>query len=245
MEVTEVESFVLKFKQLWKAGHSAHLDLDTHAGDAWVGLRVRLGQEPGLLHQIQHPRKTWDGPSRQRRRARRAAARQQEAEEAIHENETEEGIDENSAEAEEANTDQVVKEAKENEEEKAAATAEIEEETSKFDDRATENVAVDDEFCPDENYYPEIDGTSALTCFQCNIEYFPENYKQGDEITKHILCRRHIGVSKCEKCGENMIGLGTLRVHRQTCMAPSWWGRCPPTRWHQFLFSVKEAYIFF
>ena len=98
MEVTEVESFVLKFKQLWKAGHSAHLDLDTHAGDAWVGLRVRLGQEPGHLHhQVQHPRMSRDGPSRQRRRDRRAPARQKEAEEAVDENEAEKAVDENEA----------------------------------------------------------------------------------------------------------------------------------------------------
>ena len=41
MKVTEVETFILKFKQLWKAG----LDLDTQAGETWVGIRVR--QVPG------------------------------------------------------------------------------------------------------------------------------------------------------------------------------------------------------
>ena len=30
MFVTELDSFVYKFHQLWNAGHSAHLDLDTH-----------------------------------------------------------------------------------------------------------------------------------------------------------------------------------------------------------------------
>ena len=29
-------------KLLWSAGYSAHLDLDSHAGEAWVGLRVVL-----------------------------------------------------------------------------------------------------------------------------------------------------------------------------------------------------------
>ena len=80
MLVTELDTFVKKFHQLWNDGITAHLDLDTHAGDAWVGLRVRLGQVPGPLHQQVHPfqqdvpRKV--SPSRQRRRARRAAARQ-------------------------------------------------------------------------------------------------------------------------------------------------------------------------
>ena len=80
MFITEVDTFVKKFHQLWNDGMSAHLDLDTHAGDAWVGLRVRLGHVPGPLHgqaqsfyQEEVPRK--ESPSRQRRRARRAAAK--------------------------------------------------------------------------------------------------------------------------------------------------------------------------
>ena len=40
MFVSELETFVKKFHQLWSAGHSAHLDIDSHAGRAWVGLRV-------------------------------------------------------------------------------------------------------------------------------------------------------------------------------------------------------------
>ena len=33
------------------AGETAHLDLDTHAGEAWVGLRVQLG---GPVHHQHH-----------------------------------------------------------------------------------------------------------------------------------------------------------------------------------------------
>ena len=47
----EPDKFLQKFYQLKKAGLSAHLDLDTHAGEAWVGIRVRLRHEPGPLHQ--------------------------------------------------------------------------------------------------------------------------------------------------------------------------------------------------
>ena len=43
MFVTELDNFVRKFHQLWNDGLTAHLDLDTHAGTAWVGLRVQLG----------------------------------------------------------------------------------------------------------------------------------------------------------------------------------------------------------
>ena len=80
MFITELDTFVKKFHQLWNDGISAHLDLDTHAGDAWVGLRVRLGQVSGPIHgqarsfHIEVPRKK--SPSRQRCRARRAAAKQ-------------------------------------------------------------------------------------------------------------------------------------------------------------------------
>ena len=79
MAATELDSFIWKFNQLWKAGITAHLDLDTHAGSAWVGLRVQLGHvAPGPLHQqvYQHQSFHKAGPSRQRRRARRLAARE-------------------------------------------------------------------------------------------------------------------------------------------------------------------------
>ena len=84
MLVTELETFVQKFHQLWKAGLSAHLDLESHAGNAWVGLRLRLGQDvPGPHLQVFHPSsKKSDSPSRQRRRARREAVRKSSAAEA-------------------------------------------------------------------------------------------------------------------------------------------------------------------
>ena len=40
----QVESFVQKFRELWASGLSAHLDLDCGGGEAWVGLRLRLGR---------------------------------------------------------------------------------------------------------------------------------------------------------------------------------------------------------
>ena len=79
MASQEIHSFVEKFHQLWNAGFSAHLDVDTHAGEAWVGLRVNLGHargghqpEQGHLASF-YPKQ--ESSSRQRRRARRAAAR--------------------------------------------------------------------------------------------------------------------------------------------------------------------------
>ena len=40
----EINSFVIKLKQLWNLGFSAHLDLDCSEGKAWVGLRLQLGE---------------------------------------------------------------------------------------------------------------------------------------------------------------------------------------------------------
>ena len=80
MVVTELDTFVSKFYQLWKSGLTAHLDLDTRAGNAWAGLRVQLGQAPGPQHvqPVHQPfHRKAESPSRQRRRARRAAARTQ------------------------------------------------------------------------------------------------------------------------------------------------------------------------
>ena len=60
-----------------------HLDIDTHAGEAWVGLRVRLGHAPIQVHQQPRERSS-NGPSWQRRRDRRAhEGKELEAEEAL------------------------------------------------------------------------------------------------------------------------------------------------------------------
>ena len=84
MVSSELDSFIFKFKQLWHSGKDAHIDIETHAGQAWVGLGARLGHAPGPLHHQPHstplPRKN-DSPSRQRRRAALVAAKK-EAEEA-------------------------------------------------------------------------------------------------------------------------------------------------------------------
>ena len=71
----DINLLVNNFKELWKSGRSAHLDLDTHAGQAWIGLRVRLGHAHQPHHE--HQSRTRNSPSRQRRRLRRAAARQE------------------------------------------------------------------------------------------------------------------------------------------------------------------------
>ena len=72
-----------KYHQRWSHGITAHLDLDTHAGSAWVGLRVYLGHVPGPPHGPVYPSyHKHVPPSSQRRRARHEAERKKKSEEA-------------------------------------------------------------------------------------------------------------------------------------------------------------------
>ena len=75
MSHREVDNFLLKFKILWKYGYDAHLDIDTHAGQAWVGLRVRVGEYPGHLYGKHHHARKKNSPARQRRRQKREQIR--------------------------------------------------------------------------------------------------------------------------------------------------------------------------
>ena len=43
----ELQTFVQKFKQLWKDGQDAQLRVESRAGKAFVELRLELGEEPG------------------------------------------------------------------------------------------------------------------------------------------------------------------------------------------------------
>ena len=84
--------------------------MESHAGQAWVGLHLRLGHGPGPPHQVQtvlpKTSRNRDNPSRQRRRARRAAAREEEAVKATVENVTkaEEAVQESFTEENSENT---------------------------------------------------------------------------------------------------------------------------------------------
>ena len=86
MFMSELDTFVMKFKHLYFEGYEAHQNLESHAGKVWVGMHVQLGDARGpphphhQQHERQHlPRRQHaaNGPSRQRRRAKREAARQQ------------------------------------------------------------------------------------------------------------------------------------------------------------------------
>ena len=62
MEIDLLDSFILKFQQIWKSVQSAHLDIVTCAGQAWVGLRVHLGQVHGDQGGQQVPKRKSDSP---------------------------------------------------------------------------------------------------------------------------------------------------------------------------------------
>ena len=75
----ELNSFYLKFVNLWKSGSNAKLFVETFDGEAFVNLQVGLGQaqpQPGVFAH------RGGGPAKQRRRERREAARSRAAEEA-------------------------------------------------------------------------------------------------------------------------------------------------------------------
>ena len=69
MAHNELDSFILKFKNLWQAGCNAKLSLKSIDGKAEAHFSVELGDAPAI-------QRSRNGPSRQRRRERRAAARE-------------------------------------------------------------------------------------------------------------------------------------------------------------------------
>jgi hypothetical protein len=70
-EEIELNSFIYKFKKLWKSGFTTHLD-----GKAWVGLRLHLGDAPGPVHHHDLAEKCWNSPAKERHRDRRANLRE-------------------------------------------------------------------------------------------------------------------------------------------------------------------------
>ena len=70
MTDTTMKELFAKFQHFWRSGKDAHLSLECHAGQAWLNLRVHLPHQPH-----QRPQQRKPGPSRLRRRERRAQAR--------------------------------------------------------------------------------------------------------------------------------------------------------------------------
>jgi hypothetical protein len=79
--------------------------------------------------------------------------------------------------------------------------------------------AVHDEICSDTMYNNEEVGNNGKTAFshQCRMLFIPVSYKEGNMIENYNLCRRHIGVIKCENCNKVLVGLAKIRCHRHVC----------------------------
>ena len=161
----ELESFILKFNQLWRAGHSAKLDVETHAGQAWVGLRVQLGQaHPQQVHL--HKNKTRNSPARERRRARRLAERQTDKTEEVIENldaeqaVQSESVAENAADCErvEANApaEKVFESIEKESEAERAQDLSISDSVAVDNCEQTQLVIVEDELCSNDIYDKEV-----------------------------------------------------------------------------------------
>jgi hypothetical protein len=73
MAMSEIDSFIWKFKNLLRSGKNAHLDIKCEAGKAIVSLTAEVDVDhPQHPHHVQ----SRNGPSRQRRREKRAALRE-------------------------------------------------------------------------------------------------------------------------------------------------------------------------
>ena len=78
-----------------------------------------------------------------------------------------------------------------------------------------EYTSINDELCIDEEFI-ENDGKTAFKCLQCKMFFLPGSFMYGNEIAEYDLCRTHLGVTKCEMCAMDLIGLDKIRVHRAT-----------------------------
>ena len=75
---------------------------------------------------------------------------------------------------------------------------------------------VNDEVCSDTEYGSVDsdtrcdDGKTAFRCFQCRLLYLPVDHSDRNLIVNYDLCRRHIGVYKCESCARVIVGLARI-----------------------------------
>ena len=230
MFATELDSFVYKFNQLWSAGHSAHLDLDTHAGRAWVGLRVQLGHHaplppyhlPHNFPQYSHKK---DSPSRQRRRAKRAAAAQKaNAEEAskinkevavdVAENESAEEAIVDVEESRNVNDDKPVEETDDGQNETLVGVAE-----------EALQMRILDELCPDNDYetatIEEIKASEVSSIPISQIDGQDDSletvHQTAGVIEKNVKLKNRYP-RNCEDCGKYLRSSIDFRKHIVACV---------------------------
>ena len=194
METTKVFK---QFQEFWKAGKDARLNLECHAGQVWLHLQVHLPQPPPP--QPYHPHPPRQGPSRLRRRARRAEARAQAAENATKLAATEEvAVQTNEEEIKTAD---------------AAVQAAFDDQPAVFSNHATQFLYpfppphIPDELCHDQvyaaaaqaevrhqpsppPYIPQVDGAADQTLDQghvwsCKCCMYEKLFETEDELQRH------------------------------------------------------------
>ena len=174
---SEVKSFVMKFKNLWKAGRNANLTINSNAGKASVTLQIVDLEIP---HDVYQHKRSRNGAAQQRRRERRAAARET-AEKVIGETA---GVGDPAVEAT-AHTEKDKNDANDlsgkgelgNKDYEAKDTTLPEYVAPNSDaEKGSENVI--DEFCPDNIYVENVDDTlveDILITTDCDADWKDDN----------------------------------------------------------------------
>ena len=208
MARAETDSFISKFKNLLLSGRNATLLIKSNAGKAEVNLRVELDEIPPPPDQ-QHCQWSRNGPSRQRRRLRRAAAR----------------TASNAEEAKEATNEEM------NTEEVTEITNEKERNIP-----PTQHETPKDEFCSDATFEEEIDEAKVekiLVVADCQadwkndyvIKLVDEKLRMIGITMKTIVVNRNI--RKCfESCLVTIEPTRRTLIEKETFPIPRWTMKC-------------------
>ena len=157
MALSEIDSFLFKFKNLLYLEKDATMTLKSEAGKVTVCLSVELG------HALSSPRRTpRNGPSRQRRMERRAAARVS-AKETLTQNTAASSADSMAGKLEDPSV----------EEPQVEHNATAEEVVENLCNKPI--IQVDDEVCPDAEYEDEK-GIAVAETSVCSVQLFPKRY---------------------------------------------------------------------
>ena len=175
----QLNSFIGKFVSLWQAGLDTSLELKTFQGEASAHIHLGLGQAPCLKKTHQQPRHV-PSPSRVRRTARRAEACRLAAEGAAHV----EG-----EHAEEATNFETTEHAVTTFDEAGNALG-----TSDAAAVAVGrvNATLNDEVCPNEEYFPELEN---IVQKKCTIQLIPVN--QGNIELFRDSVEKYFNQRKC------------------------------------------------
>ena len=192
--MTEAEELFGTFFKLWRAGKNAHLNIECHAGKVCATLRVNLLRPPHLPPQQHHQSHRRVGPSRLRRRARRAALRAQAA-----------------VQPAEDKTDETGKSVQEVKESRAAAKAAFIAVKAKPIPTNNDVVAVVENTAEEQNKEKtlQLPPTSSL-----NVLARPWPSRQQQEFHQDNHPTPQVPPNQCEKCGKTFGSNRALKTHR-------------------------------